>query len=179
MNKTTKGAITAGAAVVLLVGGAGSLAYWSDSESLGGGSVSSGTLTIDPDPASLTGVWADESGTVINGTTFDPATQKIVPGDVITYSKKFVVGATGKNLKATVVADEPIRTAGTLWDSVAPTVTSKIGAAPVAQITSADDGKTVDVKVTLTFDSTTPDKVNQAKSINLSDLDITLTQVRP
>ena len=41
MNRTTKGAIAAGAAAVLLLGGAGSLAYWSDCQDAAGGTINS------------------------------------------------------------------------------------------------------------------------------------------
>ncbi|NKU44191.1 alternate-type signal peptide domain-containing protein [Rhodococcus hoagii] len=46
MNKKTKGAIAAGAAAALLAGGAGSFALWSDSETLNGGTITAGTLTL-------------------------------------------------------------------------------------------------------------------------------------
>ena len=46
MKKSTKGAVAVAAAAVLLTGGAGTLAYWSDSVDLPGGSISSGSLSL-------------------------------------------------------------------------------------------------------------------------------------
>src|SRR5687767_11072956 len=46
MSKTFKGAGAAIVAGVLLIGGAGSLAYWSDAEGVTGGSISSGELKL-------------------------------------------------------------------------------------------------------------------------------------
>ena len=47
MNKTVKGAFAAGTAAFLLVGGAGSLAYWNDTANVAGSTINSGTLTLD------------------------------------------------------------------------------------------------------------------------------------
>ena len=45
MKKSTKGALAATTAGVLLLGGAGSLAFWSDS--IGGSTISSGHISLD------------------------------------------------------------------------------------------------------------------------------------
>ena len=77
MKKITKGAIALGAAALLLAGGAGTMAAWSDEASLGGGEVTAGHLRIT-EAAAGAWTWAD-------GETFDPATDLIVPGDVVEY----------------------------------------------------------------------------------------------
>ncbi len=46
MNRSTKGAIAAAAAAVLLLGGAGSLAYWSADGEVGGDTITSGSFTL-------------------------------------------------------------------------------------------------------------------------------------
>ena len=46
MNRSTKGAIAAGAAAVLLMGGAGSLAFWTADGDVDGGTVTAGTLSL-------------------------------------------------------------------------------------------------------------------------------------
>ncbi len=47
MNKTIKGVLAAGTASVLLVGGAGTLAYWNDSATVGGATFTAGDLKLD------------------------------------------------------------------------------------------------------------------------------------
>ena len=52
MNKSTKGALAASSAAVLLLGGAGSLAFWSDSQDVGSANITSGELDLSaPDCA--------------------------------------------------------------------------------------------------------------------------------
>lgn len=91
MNKATKGAIAAGAAGILLLGGAGTFALWEDNESITGGTVSTGVMTL----AVGSGTWAETAtpGTPINIGTFD-----IVPGDSLTYTTTVTATATGDNL---------------------------------------------------------------------------------
>lgn len=91
MNKATKGAIAAGAAGILLLGGAGTFALWEDNANITGGTVSTGELEL----ALGTGTWAETAtpGTPINIATFD-----IVPGDSLTYTTTVTATATGDNL---------------------------------------------------------------------------------
>lgn len=91
MNKFAKGSLAAGAGVVLLLGGAGTLAYWNDSAELTGGTVNAGELTLTPVEGS--GKWAPEI------TTW-------VPGDESTYSQTLQLVATGDNIQGTIALDE-------------------------------------------------------------------------
>jgi len=84
MNKLVKGSVAAATGIVLLMGGAGSLALWNDSADLTGGTVNSGTLTI---ASNADGEW-------------DDALDFIVPGDTVTYTETFEVVAIGDNLDA-------------------------------------------------------------------------------
>lgn len=93
MNKLTKGAIATAAGVILLMGGAGTLASWNSSSALGGSAISAGTLSVTPTGA---GVWKS------NGSTITPANTRIVPGDTYTYTQTFTVAATGDNLLFTL-----------------------------------------------------------------------------
>jgi len=110
MNKLLKGSIAGAAGIALLLGGAGTFALWNDSAAASGGTVQSGALTVvakdavgwkdisEGQPASE---WrAVDSGTV--GQTGYIAADKLVPGDTVTYTQKFDITATGKNLKATL-----------------------------------------------------------------------------
>jgi alternate signal-mediated exported protein len=97
MKKSTKGALAAGAAGVLLLGGAGSLAYWSDSSKLTG-TIKSGHLKlVDQDCG--TG-WKFDDG-------FAFANQKVVPGDSVTQTCTYKVDLAGTHLKAVLEVEDP------------------------------------------------------------------------
>ncbi len=186
MNKLLKGAIAGAAGVALLLGGAGTFAYWNSSASIGGGTIVSGNLAVASNAAA--GVWKS------NGNVVNLATHKIVPGDSLTYTKTMDITATGDNLVATLGLDAasvtPSTTAaadvalaayvtksavltasGTGISGTGPTYTVTAGAAGVTQ--------TVTVTVTINFPkSTTAGFENNTKlgSINLTNLAVTLTQ---
>jgi alternate signal-mediated exported protein len=97
MNKLTKGAIATAAGVILLMGGAGTLASWNSSAAAGASqAITAGSLAVTT--TGTPGVW--KSGT----TVITPSTFKIVPGDSITYTQTYNLNATGDNLLFTVVA---------------------------------------------------------------------------
>lgn len=99
MKKTTKGALAAGAAATLLLGGAGSLAYWTSSTSVAGGSLTSGSI-------SLTGVTCAATWTY-GGADAGPATPvtAIVPGDEVQKTCTGTITLVGDHIAATVAVD--------------------------------------------------------------------------
>lgn len=101
MKKSLKAAIAAGAAGALLLGGAGTFALWTADTDLDAGTVTTGHLTMTTVAAE--GVWADASGGAAT-IDFDPVTDHLVPGDVVTYTQAVTIGADGKNLKGKLTA---------------------------------------------------------------------------
>ncbi|MES1170556.1 MAG: alternate-type signal peptide domain-containing protein, partial [Leifsonia sp.] len=96
MNKLTKGAIATAAGVILLMGGAGTLASWNSNAVAGSAqTIAAGQLSVT---AGAAGVWKSGS------TTITPSTFKIVPGDSLTYTQTFNVVASGNNLLFTLAA---------------------------------------------------------------------------
>ncbi|MGG7103198.1 alternate-type signal peptide domain-containing protein [Rhodococcus sp. 24CO] len=186
MKKQTKGAIAAAAAVALLLGGAGSLAMWSDSEVVGGGAITAGTLQLAPcAPVAGTG-WQSTFPTV--KPIADITAWRIVPTEVLTFDCTTSITADGDRLAATIAADASTITAGTtaapgatanqLKDNITATTVVTVGGTPVtaaSPLTEADNGKPVTVKVTLTF-ADVQLLVAQGASINLSNLAIKLQQ---
>src|SRR5688572_24467850 len=79
MNKMVKGSVAGATGIVLLMGGFGTYALWSDSATVPGGNVTSGTLNIESGGAAT---WKDLSTDSVS-TTWDPAKDKMVPGDTI------------------------------------------------------------------------------------------------
>ncbi|OZE91372.1 alternate-type signal peptide domain-containing protein [Rhodococcus sp. 15-2388-1-1a] len=191
MNKATKGAIAAGAAAVLLLGGLGSLALWNDSETLGGGTITSGdlrlTLVEDSDQ------WQDVSYDV-TPVDIDISTFRIVPGDTVAYTANFLVEAEGENLTANLTADisNVVEGAGSaellaaIQTSVVATdeddvvlPTDGAGAAVITRTTNAPADQTISVEVRFTFDRLTEGTVAQDQSIDLTEFTLDLTQIRP
>jgi alternate signal-mediated exported protein len=182
MNKRAKGAIAAGGATVLLLGGLGSLAYWSDSEVTGGENIASGELSLtSPTDAA----WFDMTGE-LEEPIATIADFEIVPGDVIEYRASVEVNASGDNLEAELTADGAGVTTGTdLADRLLVDFSAAVGVVPlpvtdgdVYTVTSADDGDTIDVVVTITFDSETPLEEAQNESVSLENFTIDLQQVQ-
>lgn len=182
MNKTFKGALGASAAAVLLLGGAGSLAFWSDDAEVNGGTVNSGYLTIDPlasfGNAPKTACEADWKHT--NGLTGKAGTTvvNIVPGDIITKTCTFTVTAKGDNLQATPTVPATIGyTTSKGGSAVTPAsldlpvaATYALGApgatgtefSGTSKVTEDDNGKTLTTKITVSF----PYSLLNGKNVN-------------
>ncbi|WP_372735591.1 alternate-type signal peptide domain-containing protein [Nocardioides sp.] len=178
MNNPTKGALAAGAAVVLLLGGAGSLAYWSDTADVPGGDIVTGSLSIDPDGPCTDWVYA--AGNAAAGA---PIT-KIVPGDSITKTCDFIVGAEGDNILAeatmpSTVTYTPSATAASL--ELSADASFKLDGSPFTSGGAVADGQTLtaDIVVTFPFDNPTGTNVNDTQNltVTLDALTVTLTQV--
>ena len=193
MNKTTKGALGAAAAAALLMGGVGSLAYWSDDAMVNGGSVNSGNLTIDPIAVAPNTTACDPAWKHTNGPKVGAAVTSIVPGDVITKSCTFVIGAKGDNLSATPPGPPTVGfTATPKTGAAAPTTTNLPVAATYTlgttalgatqKITEADGGKTLTARIQVSFpyDAAAPagKNLNDTQNVlfTLNDLTVKLVQ---
>ncbi|CAN5382849.1 hypothetical protein BH11ACT3_BH11ACT3_16080 [soil metagenome] len=93
MNKLVKGAIATGVGVALLMGGAGTLAYWNGSAATPTQNISAGNLAV----SAGTGVWKSTANST--STTIDIGTFRTVPGDQLTYTVPVTVTSSGDNLK--------------------------------------------------------------------------------
>ncbi len=194
MKKSSKGALAIATAGVILLGGAGSLAYWSTQATADGGSITAGTLTLSS--GSCDADWVYQTGAAKAG-------QKavlFVPGDKITKKCTFTVGATGDNLTATVAAPSTLTyTAKKGTTAVTDSSLTLTNAATYAlngtnarsianggTVNSADNGSTL----TATFNVTVPYGTNEtAPKVNANDtqgltatldtLTVKLTQADP
>ena len=184
MNKSTKGALAATTAGVLLLGGAGSLAFWSDSITIGGSTISSGHISLDDTTAGdCAGAdWILDNGEATAGAVFDPATSTLVPGDSITKTCTFDVTAAGDHLRATLAATGGEESAPAAGDDLARTSTTTavftVGGATATSITEGNDGDELEAKITLSFPyGATTDNQSQDDSLDLSAYTVALTQV--
>lgn len=94
MNKLTKGSIAAGAAGVLLLGGLGSMAYWTDEAAVEAGTLSSGSINLT---AATCNGWLH--------TADDSAVTNIVPGDNVYQECSTTLTLEGDNIGATLAID--------------------------------------------------------------------------
>lgn len=173
MRKSFKGAIAAGVAGIVLLSGYGSYALWSDTESLNGGTVNSGELKLEN---AVAGTWADISDGAPGTAIADINDFLIVPGDVLTYTASAEILAKGDNLEATLTADPASITGDAeLLADVAITTDVQVAGAAATTITEANDGQTVDVVVTLTFDEGSLNPT-QLQSLDLAGLELVLAQ---
>jgi alternate signal-mediated exported protein len=169
MKKSTKGAFAAAAAGSLLLGGAGSLAYWTDAESISGGTITAGHLKLTPVGAGC-GDWK------LAGVTFDVANEKIAPGDTLTRHCEYTVSMAGKRLAAQVDVSTPSFT-GTLEPGLEHTATYSVGTAtaiPTGTATTIAHGQTVGVDLEVEFPHVLDAGAGQNNSFNKST---TLTAV--
>jgi alternate signal-mediated exported protein len=176
MNKLTKAAIAGAAGIALLLGGAGSLAYWNDSADLAGASITAGHLIIE---ANDDGAWEDADGAI------DIATFRAVPGDVLSYSATFDVTAIGDNLSATVaLTGDSIVAASTDAKDVAlaallqESVVYDVDGTATSTVTADAGTQTVTVTVTITWPAGAAGVGNAAMdgAVTLAGMTITLTQ---
>jgi alternate signal-mediated exported protein len=191
MNRFAKGAIAGAAGILLLLSGAGTFALWNGSASAAAGSVKSGTMTIAADP--VAGTWSVTHGSGSATPITNIANFRAVPGDVLTFTQKVDVTATGDNLSAVLSVDSAsIKSDGTAaGDALVTALTNgmtvtvgtplptgvTVGTAANTYNVSGKTGTTVlTVSVTLPFDSTTTGTVAQGGTVDLTALGFKLAQ---
>lgn len=179
MNKSIKGAMAAGGAVALLLGGAGTLAFWTGAVNVPGQTgINSGKLTLTDTTPGVGGCanvgWTIDSLAAPAGGAFDPATEYLVPGDVLTKTCTYTVGALGTHLHATLVPTAPAAT-GTLSGALTVAGTFKDGATTIGDITEAMNTHTVTATITVTFNSGS-DNTTKLKVADISDYSVAITQ---
>ena len=151
MHKSTKAALASMTGAGLLLGGAGSLAYWSDTEGLPG-------TTITPGSLDLVGGGCGDGWTV-GGAPVDLDTYLVVPGETLTRTCTFTLDLAGDALSANLALSTPGAVSGTLagelvYDatySVAGTAPAPLTGGTVAALTGADDGEQVSVAFSVTL----------------------------
>lgn len=192
MKKSTKALIAGGIGVALLVGGAGTVAFWTDEADGGDGVITAGTLDLGT-PAG--GGWeishaGDGSGTATAPVAFNPESDQIVPGDILTYAQNIPVTLEGENIAAQFDGAIDVTANGADADTALAAALEKedLAATDISGATgdlSFDNGKltgegtgNVEVTTTVKFPWGTEGMYNPAKlgSLNFA-VDYKLTQV--
>ncbi len=170
MNNVFKGALAASAAGALLLGGAGTLAYWTDTGTVDGSDIESGHLLLTTD--TCLGWKLDGVVTAITAAT------RIVPGDVLTQVCTYVVDAEGDHIAAEFDVSTPnLSSTNTLTDELAVDAAYKIGVTPVAAFpATVVNGDIITATITVTFDGAAATNGSQDLVATLDDIIVTATQ---
>lgn len=146
MNKITKASIATGTGVVLLMGGAASLAYWNSEADLGatGQSITAGTLTVtaseNTDGDGWTKAFSGDGVETAPATVTDVDDVLVVPGNVLEYTQTFDINAAGDDLYFSITDTEGSITAvagGAAADGALQTILDANSVIAVADISSA------------------------------------------
>jgi alternate signal-mediated exported protein len=163
---------------LILLGGAGTLAAWTNSRTITGGTITSGHLAIVTDATNTgCGPWKLDDGEqpAYNYVAGNP----IVPGDVLSRSCAFTVRATGNHLRATVgiSAVNFSGVNGTFGGKLTASVSAvRLNGTPVTSFTETDNGATLTANVTVTFNANA-DNSTQSLSTYFDNLTLTAQQV--
>ncbi len=166
MNKLTKAGIATAAGIALLMGGAGTLAYWNDSVGLAGDAIQTGHLVLS----------SNEDGAWTGGDI-----EYFVPGDTNTYTETLTVDALGDNLDVELDAQVPSAfltgdfTTTTTFTLTGPGHTAGTVITPGSPVSLTEGEYTVAVQIVVNFDEDATGLMDQ--EIDLSDFTITATQV--
>lgn len=178
MNKATKGALAAVAAGTLMLGGAGTLAYWNGTSNVDGATINSGELDISDTPV-CTGAglhdWQFDGGD-----PFNPGTDSVVPGDTITKVCNLTLSLAGTNIGAALSLDSPTyETANGLTAALPATATFQVDGAPYTAPIQGAGEYDVTVTISVPFDYATATNTSQDLAAHLEDVTIQATQTNP
>ncbi len=180
MNKTTKGTIAIAAGITLLLGGAGSLAYWQETANVAAASVSTGQLHVTVGTGTTWEV--KKSGASTYTAIANISTFKMVPGDSVRYTVPFSTLAEGDNL----VANATVAFGGTtnLPSEVTASTSGTYNSAAFAGSTFAvvKGSSAVNGSLVFTLDwpfGTVGNTVGMSQTINLAATTVTVKQATP
>ena len=187
MKKIVKASIATTAGVILLLGGAGTFATWNSSATAQGASIMAGNLVVEASQDA--GTWT------ANGSAISIDDYRVVPGDVLTYTKTMKVGAEGDSLSATLALTDSsiapadvtkpadVALASYLTDSAVLTASGAgiTGTGPTFTVTPAGDVVSQDVTVTVTIafpygDVAGGNNAAMNGAVTLDELTVSLTQ---
>lgn len=174
MNKTTKGALAAVAAGVLLSGGAGSLAYWHAQQDVGSASIDSGHVTLSaPDCTTA----PNHGWQLDNGDVYTPGTTVLVPGDSISKICTMTLDLVGDHIGADLSIDTAALTADgtTLAAELAPSATFTVDGGAYAPITNPGS-HTIKAVVSVAFNGPAATNGSMDGAVNLDAINVTADQ---
>ncbi|AUS34031.1 alternate-type signal peptide domain-containing protein [Rhodococcus qingshengii] len=137
--------------------------------------VESGSLALKTVTAPT---WTDQNGPI------DLSTMVVVPGDVLTYHASFALEIKGTGMKAKLsTSDLGVSGGAALVAQLKPVTEVKLDGVPVpvgadgTVVSTAKDGKIVDVAIRFTFDKDSATALSMDQSLNLARFDVNLVQI--
>ena len=175
MKKSTKGALAAGGAAVLLLGGASTLAFWTDSATTEGTTINSGHLNLDAENCGAG--WTLDGGAAY-------VDQLLVPGDTLTKTCTYTLDIAGEHLRQVdfaVEAPTDVTGAQALIDELNVTTTVSLNGTEQGSATNVPvaDGDAVAVGIVIEWPYGVEDNdSNQPAGLSatLDELTVTVTQ---
>jgi alternate signal-mediated exported protein len=170
VKKSTKGAVAASAAALLLLGGMGTQAGWTDQAADGGGTMASGYLRLD----------ATCDGWLLDGVAVrDLSNVRLIPGSDLMQVCRFTVDMLGTSLSAELDVSQPQFTARNgLTSALQVNAEFRDGegdvvSGPVASIT---DGEVYTATLTVALPDDAPATAQDLTAV-LGDITVTARQV--
>ena len=170
MKKSTKGAFAATTAAVLLLGGAGTLAYWNDTATVPGGDITSGVLW-------LARQGCGQGWTLDGGAAY--TTQLLVPGDTLTEVCTIDLVADGEHLGADLAVSIPSWNAtNALTTQLAASAHFTVNGVAKTHITTADDTGVGEIQATVSVVFNGPAATNASQGLlaTLTTINVVATQ---
>lgn len=178
MNKVVKGTIAAAAAVALFGGGAGSLAYWQASANTESLTLGMGYVEIRTSPSAAEYTL---NGETVTRTQLE--SNRVVPGDVVTYSQPFTIDIGGTD----AVLRVPALDFGSTEEFVVDAIEADVTVTPLTgfEFSTTNEERAfnvagyggVTVAVTITVPAELEDPEPMLDGIFLQAMELTVTQV--
>lgn len=178
MNKFAKGSLAAGAGIVLLLGGAGTLAFWNSTADLTGGTINNGTLAL----TATAGTWTEGGEKLTDVEKFT-----MVPGDELTYTVNLDLNAQGDNIAGEIALDQSfVKISEGAADQIEVNLDLVESETPLKGITAKDDILTfagaykgsvpVEVTVSFPYDAAKQQNSSQGAVVDLETISFVATQ---
>ncbi|TRW46420.1 alternate-type signal peptide domain-containing protein [Georgenia yuyongxinii] len=161
---------SAGAAVAIFLGGAGTFATWQDNEEIDPGTINVGTLALEQ--GANAGEWTE----VTTGNPVDLASYSAAPGTHLLYEETVLVEAKGTGILGTLSTNIEDVTVAPVETRHVFTVDGKEITAKGLIIDETYDGKEVLVQVYAELPDTVTGTTGQGMSIPLQKINVVLTQ---
>ena len=173
MKKSTKGTLAASAAAVLLLGGLGTHAAWSQGQVVGGTDINTGHLSL---VTVSCGDWQLKVGTVTS--VYNAATHLFVPGDLLTRVCTFKVDVAGA-VSATLTADTPsVLEGGVAAPDLVATATyvDNSDGSTISPTTVLVDNEVIKATVTVSLPAGSATSASEDLAATLDNITVTATQ---
>ncbi len=173
MSRVSRTIVAGGAALALLAGSGATFARWYDEKPLTDATVTTGKLSLKDVDGAKDG-WKinkkTEDETEDPSVPFNPATDKLVPGDIVSFTDTFQLELEGKNLDASLaLVDSNGGQVPGFLSVTANSVDCGAAALDLHHLTQADNGRTCEVSYLIEFPIGADTDANSAIPENQGD----------